>query len=377
MKAKINADPAMVSATGKPNKSATIVTPNIVNPRNSDVILKRVNYESVLKNTRKLLPNAQIAVYRQNTNSDQIPEYADCIFNSLEDAVDFKPDAVIVSSPASKHMENSLPFLNNKIPLFIEKPLASSLERIDEIKKKLKDADSFIMVGYVLRFLPTLHNLKNLISNNLLGDIYTAHIEVGQYLPDWRPNIDYRTGVSAQNSLGGGALLELSHELDYATWLFGYPKSIIAIKNKLSNLDIDVEDTAHVLMQYSDKHVLVKMDFLQRVATMFLKIIGEKGNIEANLIKEEIKLINPDNPSGKIINNDTLSDSNEIYLRQFDLFFYKAFKEYSPIFKDTKKHDDFSTIEQAIKVLELVNLAKKSSDDGIRLDYNTNNQIIN
>ena len=56
MKANINADPAMVSATGKPNKSATIVTPNIVNPRSSDVILKRVNYGSVLeKNIRKLL----------------------------------------------------------------------------------------------------------------------------------------------------------------------------------------------------------------------------------------------------------------------------------------------------------------------------------
>ena len=55
MKAKINADPAMVSATGKPNKSATMVTPNIVNPRSSDVILKTVNYGSVLyKYTRKL-----------------------------------------------------------------------------------------------------------------------------------------------------------------------------------------------------------------------------------------------------------------------------------------------------------------------------------
>ena len=56
MKANINADLAIVSATGKPNKSATMVTPEIVNPRSFDVILKRVNYGSVLeKNIRKLL----------------------------------------------------------------------------------------------------------------------------------------------------------------------------------------------------------------------------------------------------------------------------------------------------------------------------------
>ena len=56
MKANINANPAIVSATGKPNKSATMVTPEIVNPRSFDVILKRVNYGSVLeKNIRKLL----------------------------------------------------------------------------------------------------------------------------------------------------------------------------------------------------------------------------------------------------------------------------------------------------------------------------------
>ena len=48
MKANINADPAMVSATGKPNKSATIVTPNIVNPRNSDVILESELWISII-----------------------------------------------------------------------------------------------------------------------------------------------------------------------------------------------------------------------------------------------------------------------------------------------------------------------------------------
>ena len=44
---------------------------------------------------------------------------------------------------------------------------------------------------------------------------------VGQYLPEWRKNTDYRKGVSARQDLGGGVLLELSHEIDYIQWIFG------------------------------------------------------------------------------------------------------------------------------------------------------------
>ena len=72
-------------------------------------------------------------------------------------------------------------------------------------------------------------------------------------LPDWRPQSDYRKGVSAIKKLGGGVLLELSHEIDYATWLFGNPISLFCSSRKLSNLDLDVEDYANLIFEYGDK----------------------------------------------------------------------------------------------------------------------------
>ena len=115
------------------------------------------------------------------------------------------------------------------------------------------------MVGYVLRFLPALHAIRQHLTDGLLGQVHTARVEVGQYLPDWRPGSDYRQGVSGQDKLGGGALLELSHEIDYATWLFGWPQSLQCSRARLSPLEIDVEDSAHVLLEYPGKRISLHM----------------------------------------------------------------------------------------------------------------------
>jgi predicted dehydrogenase len=70
-------------------------------------------------------------------------------------------------------------------------------------------------------FLPSLIEFKRQIFSEKLGKIYSIRAEIGQYLPGWRPESDYRICVSVQQKLGGGVLLELSHEIDYLSWIFG------------------------------------------------------------------------------------------------------------------------------------------------------------
>ncbi len=320
-----------------------------------------------LRNARALLPNAEIAVYRQHTRGDAtVPEGANKICNSMDEALTFAPDAVLISSPASEHVANASEFAKRNVPMFIEKPLAASSTGIAPFVQACQRSSGFIMVGYVLRFLPALHTIRKLIEHGTLGNIYTARIEVGQYLPDWRPESDYRQGVSAQAKLGGGALLELSHEIDYATWLFGWPKSLQCSRAKLSPLDIDVEDSAHIIMEYGNKNVCVQLDFLQRTANMSVQIVGEKGTLYADLIKEELTLVSPENPVGKKLECEKLPNGNDIYLRQFDLFFHKALKGYTAKYQHTAGFGEWASVDSAAHVLELVDLAKKASDAGTR-----------
>ena len=326
-----------------------------------------------LRNTRELLPDSEIAVFRQhNKNNTDVPEGADKVFVELEDALSFKPDAVIIASPASEHIKNSLDFLGNGAHLFIEKPLAVTHSEVKELVAVTKNTNLFTMVGYVLRFQPIVGFLKNLINSGEIGEVRTANIEVGQYLPDWRPDGDYRKGVSAQKKLGGGALLELSHELDYSTWFFGDPDTIFCSSHKVSDLDIDVEDSACVVMEYKTekavKRVLVQMDFLQRTAHMSVKVVGSEGTLDADLIKETAKITLPENETVEV-DVPKLEFGNEMYLRQFDLFFNKSFEDYTPRFKETEDYDGWVSVERAARVLELVDKSKQSNAEGKRLDF--------
>lgn len=327
-----------------------------------------------LRNARELLPEAEIAVYRQHFRSNKaLPEAADKTFFELDEALDFKPDAVVISSPASEHVRNAIDFIKNGAHLFIEKPLAVNHEDVGELVELSRDSDCFAMVGYVLRFQPILHFIRHLIHSGDLGEIRTANVEVGQYLPDWRPDSDYRKGVSAQKALGGGALLELSHELDYATWLFGIPDHIICSSGKISDLEIDVEDSACVIMEYGrtnlTKRVVVQVDFLQRRANMAVRIVGSEATFYADLIKEQGYIVSPVEDEPRCLDVPKMTQANEMYLRQFDFFFARSFAGYVPRFSETREFTEQVTVDRAASVLKLVDVARESNNQGARLKF--------
>jgi predicted dehydrogenase len=326
-----------------------------------------------LRNTRTLLPNSEIAVLRQhNTEKQEVPEFSDKLFFRLQDALDFHPDVTIIASPASSHIENAVHMLKNGSHLFIEKPLAIDGEQnkqIEELIKRKETLNQFVMIGYVLRFQPILSYIKSILDEGIVGQVYSARIEVGQYLPSWRPESDYRHGVSAQKNLGGGVLLELSHEIDYAKWLFGTPTSIFCSHNKLSPLEIDVEDSACLIFEYTGekkRRVVINLDFLQQTPSMNIEVVGHKGKLTADLITESITISDED-AKPVHVQAPKLKEGNEMYLRQFDFLFEKSISSYKSIFDDSSSYNQYVTINSAYETLKIIELARLSNLEGTRI----------
>ncbi len=315
------------------------------------------------KNIKKLLPKSEIKILRtKNKKKNYIEEV------SFSEAKSFDPNLVLINSPANKHFYYYKKFFKTARSFFIEKPLESKISNLD--LNFLKKRNKFLMIGYVLRFDNILLTLKKLIKKRKYGKVKLVDIKVGQYLPDWRKNKNYKHGVSAQKKLGGGVLLELSHEIDYATWLFGFPKKIIGITKKLSSLKIDVEDVANIIMDYPDKTIQISLDFLQMVAKMEIKIVFDNATIYADLIDQKLKVYTKKYPKGKNIKFTKFKNGNEIYLRQFDFLFYKSFKNYKPKYNSTKKFDNFSDHKTATKVLDIVEKIKLSDKSGKKILLN-------
>lgn len=283
-----------------------------------------------IANLRTLFPLAEVACVSASGRTVGLEEtQATCVFQGMEDAIDWQPEFAVVASPAPFHLAHALAFLRRNIPVLIEKPLSDSLARITEHSAELAAYSSRIGVSYNLRYLPSARRMKELVSEGRIGTLRSVSIDLGQYLPDWRPQDDYRKNVSANRHLGGGVLLELSHELDYLQWIFGDFDEVYGIVSNSGALEIDVEDRADILFSRADGFVAhLHLDFLQRKATRRCKIIGAEGNLVWDLIGNCIWLETKTGTETLFDGADY--DRNEMYLDQLQHFALVAKGETMP-----------------------------------------------
>ena len=240
-----------------------------------------------LRLARELLPDADIRVLRQQV-CDTVPELANGGISNLEQAICFAPQIAVIASPASFHMMSAQPLARSSVHLLVEKPLAATLEGVLPLLETCREQGIVLLTGYNLRFLPSLQRFRDLLNENSIGKVLSVRCEIGQYLPSWRPDTDYRQGVSARRELGGGALLELSHELDYLRWIFGEVEWVKATLSRQSSLEIDVEDTAHLILGFvpaADGHKLIatlNLDLIRHDTTRLCTAIGANGSLRWN-----------------------------------------------------------------------------------------------
>lgn len=220
----------------------------------------------------------------------------------FDDSPDFAGTAAlrfaIVASPASTHHDIALPFLNRGVPVLIEKPLASNVADARGIVKAAAQSGTLLKVGYVMRHYEDFAQVEQLLNENVIGKPYFSRFDVGQFLPDWRPAEDYRSTVSAQAALGGGVLLELSHEIDLALKLFGRPTEVACEANRYGSLEVDVEDCATVSLFYgapSQRYMKteIRMDFLRRVPSRTLEVHGTEGVLIWDVLAHSVSYLTP------------------------------------------------------------------------------------
>ncbi len=144
----------------------------------------------------------------------------------------------------------------------------------------------------------------------------------GQYLPDWRAGSDYRQGVSARRSLGGGVLLELSHEFDYIYGLFGMPVSIAAMAGRYGDLEVDVETLAEVTMEYENpaRLISIHLDMLQRVPVRRCRFVGGTGTLEWDGITDRIEISGGTSSAIEGESTPRMEDRNRMYLDELAHF---------------------------------------------------------
>lgn len=272
------------------------------------------------RNLKQLYPDATLyAMSSSGREPTEIVTDCDVIVAGLEELIVMPVELVIVASPAPFHAMHAIPLIEAGIPTLIEKPVTADIKDIVELQKAISGSKTPVAIGYCLRYLPSAIKVKELLEKKHLGTLYNASIQIGQYLPDWRPSKDYRESVSASKHLGGGALLELSHELDYAQWLLGSFTVEHAILRSSEELALDVEDISDIILR-SDNNVITYMhlDFIQRSVQRNCSFIGSKGRLDWDLINNSVTFYGA--YGSEVIYSDPEWDKNKMYMGMIEDF---------------------------------------------------------
>lgn len=241
-----------------------------------------IGYGSIGQRHARLLNSLDVEVAVTSRRSIEFTPY----FSDLTQALsDWRPEYVVVANETNRHYQSIKTLVQHGFQgqVLVEKPL------FDRVAALPCHSFSMAEVAYNLRCHPLLKRLKSLLDDS--AQLLTANIYVGSYLPDWRPNTDYRESYSAKIEQGGGVLRDLSHELDYALWLFGPWKRLTALGGRLSHLEIDSDD-AYTLIMETERCPLVSvhMNYLDHVPRRDIVVNTDQHTTRVDLIENTITI---------------------------------------------------------------------------------------
>ena len=141
------------------------------------------------------------------------------VFDNYVDLLKIKEiDAVMIASPDYCHEEQAVAALKAGKALFLEKPMAITIEGCDRILRAAYESGSKLFVGHNMRYFPAILKMKEIIDSGVIGDIqcgWCRHfISYGgdAYFRDWHSEQKNTTGLLLQKG---------AHDIDVMHWLMG------------------------------------------------------------------------------------------------------------------------------------------------------------
>ena len=286
-----------------------------------------------LEAIQSILPIAKIFALRSNKESEEFP----CVTNiySFEEITPITADFAIIANPTSEHKKTISKLIEYDIPLFIEKPVYSSLN-IEELINSINSREIFTYVACNLRFLDCIRFVKERLSVIQDKKLNEVNVYCGSNLKNWRPSNDFRKTYSAIAERGGGVHLDLIHELDYLYWLFGTHKEVTRKFKSQSSLAIPAFDYANYLLDYEGFCANVVLNYYRKDSKRSLELVFEDETWSVDLLKNQIVI------NGEIIftSEQRIADT---YLVQMKYFINSL----------NGKKKTFNTINDAFEVLKI------------------------
>jgi len=234
-------------------------------------------------------------------------------FYEINQINDIDPDFVLISNPTSKREEVLGKLLTYGKPLFIEKPVLSSLEQSSRFTSLVAEHNILTYVACNLRFHGCINFVKEYLAEKQL-EVNEVNVYCGSYLPEWRPGADFRLSYSALPELGGGVHLDLIHEIDYTYWMFGKPLGVRRLLRSVSSLKIKADDYANYQLLYPGFTANIVLNYYRRDYKRIIEIVSDEETVSVDIAQNEVR-----SSSGELLYSSSLGIL-DTYTKQMKYF---------------------------------------------------------
>ncbi len=205
-------------------------------------------------------------------------------FESINDAMYWEPDALVISTPPDQH--------NKYIELALEKGLHSFCEAsiwtydFNKIESVSKEKNIVIITSSSLIYLPVVKEIKRIVEEEL-GNLHSYGMCLSTYLPTWHP--DEKKEYYARNRSTSAGREMVPFELGYLNYIFGYPEYIAGYLGRRGELEEEFEDTLSLKMKLNNGAV-AQLTIMTACPVIVRKgwAAGNYGYMEYDIITGEI-----------------------------------------------------------------------------------------
>lgn len=214
---------------------------------------------------------------------------------NLRDASAIGARHCIIATDTGRHGQDTIEAIACGYDVLVEKPLAIDAPAAGDMCRAAAAAGRQIFTAFVFRFSDSLNRFRELLPS--VGQIHAVRVECQSYLPDWRPQRPYLDTFAAREN-EGGVLRDLSHELDYACWLFGWPDRVQGRMRNTGRLGIQSDESVDAAWEGAGGcEVSLRIDYLTRQTRRRLTADGDRGSLVWDAVRNTVTWLAPGEPA--------------------------------------------------------------------------------
>jgi predicted dehydrogenase len=139
-------------------------------------------------------------------------------------------DGVLIGTRCSLHTPYAVKVLARHIPLFLEKPVATSWDQLSQLRDAAAQSRSPVVVSFPLRLSAICRTAREIVDSGAIGTV--EHVQAVNNVPFYG-SVYYHGWMRDDEETGGLWLQKATHDFDYITFLVGQqPVHICAMESK-------------------------------------------------------------------------------------------------------------------------------------------------